>query len=207
MKAFPELRRYSLSVNGHFLGELGDGVTEAGGYYSQLLQQYDAVITDSRSTILTSQEPGANQPLWVIVASDHNTPVKLTGITEDIASKTIIFTEKEMLVSPEISKNGIETVVLDQMNLNAILDYCKCRGCCSVLLDLRGSFHEGLLREGIQKNLLQKVFVELLPVWDESGGGKNSLVLLNSLEKRVKVNHLQPKTTNQSLILEGYISY
>ncbi|CAI8600688.1 unnamed protein product [Vicia faba] len=39
--------RYSLSVNGNLLDSLGNGVTHSGGYYSRLLQEYDAVILSS----------------------------------------------------------------------------------------------------------------------------------------------------------------
>ncbi|KAJ0112665.1 hypothetical protein Patl1_00432 [Pistacia atlantica] len=66
--------RYSLSVNGHLLDQLGEGVTESGGYYSQLLQEYDAIILSASLTekfsIPASHEPGANQPLKIITATN-----------------------------------------------------------------------------------------------------------------------------------------
>ncbi|KAL1059961.1 hypothetical protein V6Z11_1Z139500 [Gossypium hirsutum] len=132
--------RYSLSVNGHFLDQLGEGVTEAGGYYSKLLQEYDAIILSGslseKFSSPTSQEPGANQPLRIVVA---NNP------------------DKEIAAEADLARKGIEAVVLDQINLIPILEHCRCQGLCSILLDMRGSIRdlEELVRETIEQNVLQ----------------------------------------------------
>lgn len=203
--------RYSLSVNGHLVNQLGEGVTDSGGYYSQLLQEYDAVILSASLTgsspFPVSQEPGANQPLWILMAGGPSSPIQIPLLTEEAASKVTIFTDKEASEEPETSKKGIETVVLDKINLNAILEYCKSRGLCSVLMDLRGSFVEleELLKDGTEQNLLQKIVVEVLPFWDESSG-LSSLTASKSIRRRLKVNNLQPKISgDQSIVLEGYL--
>ncbi|XP_050237522.1 riboflavin biosynthesis protein PYRD, chloroplastic [Mercurialis annua] len=199
--------RYSLSVNGHLLNELGDGVTERGGYYSKLLQEYDAVIvptsTVGKLSVPLSQEPGANQPLCVITATASQ--IQLPSLAE-AASKMIVFTDKEINVEPEIAQKGIEIVVLDQLSLNEILEHCKRQGLCSVLLDLRGSFGEldELLNDAAEQNLLKKIMVEILPVWDESSS-QSSLLALKSIRKRLKVKNLEPRVAGQSIILEGYL--
>ncbi|KAL9385455.1 hypothetical protein Peur_022465 [Populus x canadensis] len=73
--------RYSLSANGQLLNQLGEGVTNSGGYYSQLLQEYDAVILSAsltaNSPFPTSQEPGANQPLWILMAGGPSSPIQI----------------------------------------------------------------------------------------------------------------------------------
>ncbi|KAK4849132.1 hypothetical protein QYF36_021182 [Acer negundo] len=202
--------RYSLSINGHVLDQLGEGVTESGGYYSRLLQEYDGIILSAsfaeKFSVPTSQEPGANQPLKIITASNPSTPIQMSGLTEENASKVIVFSDKETTVEPETAKKGIETVVLDQISLNAILEYCKHQGLCSVLLDLRGNYGdlEMLLKEGIEKNLVQKIVVEVLPLWDESDG-RNTLCVLKSLGKGLKLKNLQPNMSSQSIVLEGYL--
>ncbi|KAE8720878.1 Riboflavin biosynthesis protein PYRD [Hibiscus syriacus] len=175
--------RYSLSVNGHLLDQLGEGVTEAGGYYSKLLQESDAIIvsgslTEKLSSSM-SQEPVANQPLQIRDNSRR------------------IFGSK-----------GLEAVVLDPINLTPILEHCKRQGLCSVLLDLRGSFGdlEGLVREAIEQKVLQKIVVEVLPYWDEANGGE-SLVALNGLVKRLEVKNLLPVTSNRSVVIEGYLQH
>ncbi|GAV92035.1 hypothetical protein CFOL_v3_35419 [Cephalotus follicularis] len=103
-----------------------------------------------------------------------------------------------------MTQKGIETVVLDRLSLTTILEYSKQRGSCSVLLDLRGSLgdFEELLREGIEQNLLQKIVMEVLPVWSESESGFPHV--LNSLGKRLKLKSLQPEISNQSVFIEGY---
>lgn len=175
-----------------------------------MLQEYDAVILSTSLTdkfpVPASQEPGANQPLLIITTRAPCSPIQTPFLTGEAASKMIIFTDKEITVEPATARNGIETVVLNGINLNTILEYCKRQGLCSVLLDLRGSFDglEELLNNGIEQNLLQKIIVEVLPLWDESGGG-SSLEALKSIGRRLEVNDLQPKISGQSIILEGYL--
>lgn len=205
--------RYSISVNGHFLDQLGEGVAELGGYYSQLLQEYDAIILCSASvsenaSLPASQETGANQPLRIIIASSSSSssPIQIPGLTMEPSGKVIIFADKETTVELERAKKGIEIVVLDQINLNAITEYCRSQGFCSVLLDLRGNVgdFEEVLQDGIEHNLLQKIVIEVLPLWDQSGGG-NFPIALKSLSKRLEVKNLQPKISNQNVVLEGYL--
>ncbi|XP_022757308.1 riboflavin biosynthesis protein PYRD, chloroplastic-like [Durio zibethinus] len=200
--------RYSLSVNGHLLDQLGDGVTQTGGYYSKLLQEYDAIILSASLTEKfsspTSQEPGANQPLQIVIASN---PGQLPAPSKE-ASKIIIFSDKEVATEADLAQKGIDAVNLDRINLTSILEYCKRQGFCSILLDLRGSFGdlEELLRESIEQNVLQKIVLEVLPFWDESNGGV-SLVALNSLVKRLEVKNLQSMISTQSIVLEGYLQH
>lgn len=202
--------RYSLSVNGHLLDQLGEGVTESGGYYSQLLQEYDAIILSASLTakysIPASQEPGANQPFQIITASNPASPIRIPGLSVESSSKVIVFTGGETTIDTEMGETGIETVKLHRMNLNAILDYCYSQGFCSVLVDLRGDYSdlEMLLKEGIDQNLLQKIVVEVLPVWKESDG-RDPHALLNCLGKGLKVKNLQPKISSHSIVLEGYL--
>ncbi|KAB2015651.1 hypothetical protein ES319_D08G040200v1 [Gossypium barbadense] len=198
--------RYSLSVNDHFLDQLGEGVTEAGGYYSKLLQEYDAIILSGslseKFSSPTSQEPGANQPLRIVVA---NNPGQFPSLTTE-ASKTIVFADKEIAAEADLARKGIEAVVLDQINLIPILEHCRCQGLCSILLDMRGSIRdlEELVRETIEQNVLQKIVVEVLPYWDESDGAE-SLVVLNGLVKRLELKNLRSEISNRSLVVEGYL--
>ncbi|PRQ56977.1 putative diaminohydroxyphosphoribosylaminopyrimidine deaminase [Rosa chinensis] len=201
--------RYSISVNGHFLDQLGEGVAELGGYYSQLLQEYDAIILSSatvteNNSLPASQEAGADQPLRIIIASSSSS-IQIPGLTMEPSGKLIIFADNETTVELESTQTGIETVVLDQINLNAITEYCKSQGFCSVLLDLRGNISdfEKVLQDGTEQNL-QKIVIEVLPIWDQSGGG-DFPIALNSLSKRVEVKNLQAKISNQNVVLGGYL--
>uniref|UniRef100_A0A5B7BWN2 Riboflavin biosynthesis protein PYRD, chloroplastic n=1 Tax=Davidia involucrata TaxID=16924 RepID=A0A5B7BWN2_DAVIN len=201
--------RYSLSVNGHFLNQLGEEVTKSGGYYSQLLQEYDAVILSPTSltekfSFLASEEPGANQPVQIIIARNPSS-IQIPSLTTEATSKVIIFTDKETAVEPETAQKGIETVVLDRISLVTILEYCTRRGLCSVLLDLRGNTgdFEDILREGFEQNLLQKVIVEVLPVWDGIKEERLPMALEN-LGKRVGLMNLTSRISSVSVLLEAY---
>ncbi|XP_068330916.1 riboflavin biosynthesis protein PYRD, chloroplastic-like isoform X1 [Pyrus communis] len=203
--------RYSISVNGNFLDQLGQGVAESGGYYSQLLQEYDAVILSSSAimenvSIPASQEAGANQPLRIIIARDSTSPIQIPAVTVEPTDKLIVFADKETSVELERAQTGIETVAFDQISLSAILEYCNSQGMCSVLFDLKGnvSDFEELLQDSIEQNLLQKIVVEVLPLWDENDVG-NFPVALKSLSKRVELKNLQPKISNENVVLEGYL--
>ncbi|XP_059651420.1 riboflavin biosynthesis protein PYRD, chloroplastic [Cornus florida] len=198
--------RYSLSVNGHFSDQLGEEAVRSGGYYSQLLQEYDAIILSPTSftekfSFPASNEPGANQPLQILIARNPSSQIQIPKAT----SKVIIFTDRETSLEPESAQKSIETVVLDGINLETILEYCKSQGLCSVLLDLRGNTvdFEEILMEGFEQNLLQKVVVEVLPVWDGIKEEKLPLALEN-LGQRIKLKNLTSGISSRSVLLEGY---
>ncbi|KAG5009206.1 hypothetical protein AAZX31_07G068800 [Glycine max] len=202
--------RYSLSVNGNFMDLLGDGVTDCGGYYSRLLQEYDAVVISSslfseNLSVPASQEPGANQPIRIILhkdpSSSNQIPLAINGVTH----KVIIFTDNKTVTAPEVAQQGIETVALDQINLDVILDYCNRQGLCSVLLDIRGSFgeFEDLVKEGIKKNYINKFVTEILPVWN-GHTEPDPLHTLKSLEQGAEVVNLKSKASDKSVVIEGY---
>ncbi|KAM7476418.1 hypothetical protein LguiB_023661 [Lonicera macranthoides] len=202
--------RYTLSVNGHLTEHLGEEAINSGGYYSQLLQEYDAIILSSSSlkdkySIIESKEPGANQPLQIIIAKSPNSPIEVPSLTTQATSKVIVFTDKETDMQTRTAQQGIETVVLDRINLVAILKYCKDQGLCSVMLDLRGSTgdFEEIIREGFKEHLLQKFVVEVLPTWGESEEEAFNEELKN-LGQRVELKNLRPIISGKSVLLEGY---
>ncbi|XP_027334537.1 riboflavin biosynthesis protein PYRD, chloroplastic-like isoform X2 [Abrus precatorius] len=205
--------RYSLSVNGNLLNLLGNGVTDCGGYYSRLLQEYDAVILSSsvfseNLSLPTSQEVGANQPIRIIVHEDSSSSNQIPLGISEVTDKVIIFTDSKSASAPEVAQLGIETVALDRINLEAILDYCNSQGLCSVLLDIRGSFSEleELVKEGIKKNYINKFVTEILPLWNGCAE-PDPLQRLKSLEKRVEVVNLQSKASGQSVVIEGNFKF
>ncbi|CAJ2634364.1 unnamed protein product [Trifolium pratense] len=208
--------RYSLSVNGNLLDSLGNGVTESGGYYSRLLQEYDAVILSSSlfreslsvDLVPLSQEPGANQPIRIIVHKDSGSSNQIPLVNNKVNDKVIIFTDCRETTASEEAQQGIETVSLDEINLDAILDYCNRQGLCSVLLDMRGncSEYEELVKEGIEKKYINKFVTEILPVW--KGCTQNDTLLqLKNLDQGVKVGYLRPMASAQSVVVEGYLNF
>ena len=58
-------------------------------------------------------------------------------------------------------------MVLDQMNLSPILDFCGDQGLYRILIDLKedsSAYHE-ILEIGLKEGLLQKVVKEICPLW------------------------------------------
>ncbi|KAE9615587.1 putative diaminohydroxyphosphoribosylaminopyrimidine deaminase [Lupinus albus] len=201
-----------LSVNGNFLDLLGDGVADRGGYYSRLLQEYDAVLLSSSLTsenlsVSASNESGANQPFRIIIHKDLSSPNQIPPVINEVTGKVVVFTDYKTAKFPEVAQQGIETVALDQINLDVILDYCNHQGLCSVLLDMRGDFSvfEDLVKKGIKKRYINKFVTEFLPVWNGCAQ-TDPLMPLKKLE-HVKVVNLQSKVSDQSVVVEGCFKY
>ena len=197
-------RRYSLSFNGRILNHLGEGAEESGGYCSQLLQEYDGVIisSDSLSKISElprSKETGANQPLIIVIARNNASLVCLPSLTT--GTKILILSERAINVQPKSEE--VENVVIQKLNLSAILDYCATLGLCSILFDFRAddAFLTKLLEDSFEERLLQKVVMEVSPVWNVTG----EPCMLNFGSQSLKLTDLQSRLSNDSVIAEGYI--
>lgn len=196
--------RYSISLDGHLLGEVGKGATESGGYYSKLLQENDAVmhfstmLGENPHLVLPSREPGANQPLHIFLAASPDLPNNLLPSSAEASQKVIVFTEKVGVRDSDHQREA-ELVALDSMSFASILEHCERRGISSVVVDVRGNASEfdRILREGFEQNLFQKVVVEVLPVW----GGAHRL---KSLGQSLKVKNLTSVVSGNGVLLEGY---
>lgn len=198
------------------MDSLGNGVTDCDGYYSRLLQEYDAVImssslfreTSPADSVPSSQEPGANQPIRIVIHKDPGSSNQIPLVINEVTGKVIIFTDYKTTTAPEVAHQGIETVSVDQINLDVILDYCSRQGLCSVLLDMRGNFSEfeELVKEGIKKKHINKFVTEILPVWNGCAE-TNVLLPLNNSEQGAKVVNLQSKASSQSVVIEGNLNF
>lgn len=200
--------RYSISVNAVVLDQLRGKATECGGYYSQLLQEYDAVIHATSSmtqemSVLASQEPNARQPLHILIAKNRDSCNCNLNLHVEDGCKAIVFADKEVTLELEMSQKGIETVVMDDLSLDAILEYCSRLGMCSVLIDLRGKNDdlELILGEGFLTNSVQKVVVEILPIW---AGNEVSSSTMTSLNHSKRLTNLTTRVMPDSVLLEGY---
>uniref|UniRef100_A0A1J3G3V6 Riboflavin biosynthesis protein PYRD, chloroplastic n=1 Tax=Noccaea caerulescens TaxID=107243 RepID=A0A1J3G3V6_NOCCA len=199
--------RYSISVNGCFLDKIGEGASDTDGYYSKLLQEYDAVIvssslSDKLSSISSQEANVSSQHIQIIVASNAQ-QASSSNTVEESGPKVVLLTKKELVAESGRSNNGVETVVLESINLDSILKYCYRCGLCSVLLDLRGNVKdlEVLLRDGIEQKLLQKIVVEVLPEWSKKD--ERQIASMNRLESKA-LKDLRSKQVGGSVLLEGY---
>ncbi|KAL5062752.1 hypothetical protein RYX36_024489 [Vicia faba] len=125
--------RYSLSVNGNLLDSLGNGVTHSGGYYSRLLQEYDAVILSSSlfretlsvDSVPSSQEPGANQPIQFIMHRDSGSGSsnQIPFIIDNVTDKMIIL--HLSFSSPSHTTTLQTNNIVFQYSLNAYLNFIR----------------------------------------------------------------------------------
>ncbi|KAM0884489.1 hypothetical protein ACQ4PT_030953 [Festuca glaucescens] len=202
-KAFATLRT-TLSMNGIVINQVGSGADEQGGYYSQLVKEYDGVMISSGTAkttpLLISREAGAKQPLYIIIAQGGGSELHIPFLDEDSASNAIVLSDSPVTVEPA----GVSVLVLEQMNLDSILQLLADRGLCSVLVDFRdaGPGLASLLNRFQEDKLVQKVVLELSPVWmvspglsDPAFGGSQSFPLKN----------VERKEVNGTMLLEGYL--
>ncbi|KZV14685.1 riboflavin biosynthesis protein PYRD, chloroplastic-like [Dorcoceras hygrometricum] len=203
-KSFVTLR-YSMSLGGNLLDQLGENAVERGEYYSKLLQEYDAVILSSialanKSVFPVSSELGANQPLIIVLSKSTDPLIQIPDLTNDAASKVMITSENE-LKDLENGIEGVQRTLSDRITLAEILEHCKRKGLCSVLMDLMGDYvdFEDILKEGFDKDLFQKVVVEVLPSW-----GGSEVKAINFANMKTTVKNLTSRVSGESVILEGY---
>lgn len=198
------LYRYSISANGQVVNQIGEGAAESGGYYSKLLQEYDGIILSSNlaetSVFPKSKETGANQPVYIVIAQERSSPLKLKSLEEDIAARVVVLADKSIPIDANFE---VEMVVLENLSLNSVLDYCLNRGLSGVLVDFRedGGSIRSLLRNFHEDNLLNKVIMEVLPVWN-SGEGNSGLKFGSNY---LKLKNLESRVINGSILVEGYL--
>lgn len=99
-----------------------------------------------------TKEPRASQPHQIVLAKSPAFPLQICDL---IGPKMIIVTGNETTGGLDTSQNGLEVVVSDDNRLTTILEHCKRRGICSILIDFSGNsadFEE--IREGFEKNSL-----------------------------------------------------
>ncbi|KAJ8617707.1 hypothetical protein MRB53_013893 [Persea americana] len=162
--------KYLSSFNGRILNQVNVEDQESSGYYLQLLQEHDGVVISSTSLAsdtkaLAFNKTSANQPLLIIIATVSDSPLHLPALTVEVAPHAIIFADKNVTVDPttelDLRRWVTEIVVLDQMNLGPILDFCGGQGLYSILIDLKedsSAYHE-ILEMGLKEGLLQKIAV------------------------------------------------
>eukprot|EP00268_Persea_americana_P048778 TRINITY_DN5180_c0_g2_i11.p1 TRINITY_DN5180_c0_g2~~TRINITY_DN5180_c0_g2_i11.p1 ORF type:complete len:473 (-),score=105.36 TRINITY_DN5180_c0_g2_i11:371-1789(-) len=208
--------RYLSSFNGRILNQVNDEDEESSGYYLQLLQEHDGVVISSTSMASDSKalafnKTSAKQPLLIIIATVSDSPLHLPALTAEVAPRAIIFADKNVTVDPATESNlrrwGTEIVVWDQMNLGPILDYCGGQGLCSILIDLKedsSAYHE-ILKMGLEEGLLQKVVMEICPLW--AGSKEGSCMRFSSVgRKSVGLKDLQSRILKGgNVLVEGYL--
>jgi len=202
-KAFATLRA-TLSMNGIVTNQIGKGADQSGGYYSQLMKEYDGVIISSdlakMSTLPVSHEAGVNQPQYIIIAQGESSRLHIPSLSKENASKAIVLADSPVTVEPA----GVEVAVLRQIDLDSILQLLAQRGLCSVLVDFReaGESFASLLTDFQEDKLVQKVVLEFLPVWLASEGLNN---LAFGGRQSFPLNNVEYMEVNGCMLLEGYV--
>ncbi|CAN6321730.1 unnamed protein product [Urochloa humidicola] len=203
-KAFATLRA-TLSMNGIVTNQIGKGADQSGGYYSQLMKEYDGVIISSdlarMSNLPVSHEAGANQPQYIIIAQGESSQLHIPSLSEEHALKAIVLADSPVTVEPA----GVEVAVLREIDLDSILQLLAQRGLCSVLVDFReaGESFASLLNDFQEDKLVQKVVVEMLPVWLASEGRSN---LAFGGSQSFALKNVEYREANGSVLLEGYVA-
>eukprot|EP00246_Nothoceros_aenigmaticus_P011218 TRINITY_DN2980_c0_g1_i3.p1 TRINITY_DN2980_c0_g1~~TRINITY_DN2980_c0_g1_i3.p1 ORF type:complete len:386 (+),score=54.52 TRINITY_DN2980_c0_g1_i3:183-1340(+) len=214
--------RYCLSLDGAFLGKAPTASKESGSYYSRLLQKYDAVVlTDAAiydDPFVLSSEPGAKQPLRVVLARSMDLPLD-SQVFDTSVAPTIVVIDADSLVADVQSTNrhagqtteslltskGVTVVALQSLELDAVLDILYRKGACSVLLDSRGPDLSGLENflgvQAITEEVPQKLIVAISPQLAGENAIRPSFPVTDELSKLERLN---TEVVGDVVVIEGY---
>lgn len=212
--------RFSMSLDGAMLDDLGDSAAEEGGYYSKLLQHYDGVIVSEHTLydnmILLSSEAGAKQPLRIVVTQTLDLPIDSLIFNTELAPTLVLADEKAIVDSLQnagklngqtmdmlLRQKGVEVVILKKLEIDSVLDICSQRGLCSVLIDSRGLASAGLEnfigKQALEEEAVQKLVIAICPII--SG---NKRTELNFDIPPAKLTRLTTKLSKDVAVVEGY---
>lgn len=220
--------RYSMSLDGAVLGVVGPEAAEEGSYYSKLLAEYDAVVVTDAALLtnptLLSSEPGAKQPLRVVVARTLQVPLE-ASVFETSAAPTLVVTDEKALVEDVegawrqgggqsretlLREKGVEVVVVgEELSPSAVLEMCEERDICSVLWDSQGPPGSGLEnylgKWVVREEAVEKVVVEVRPcVVGPEGTGLGFRGGLDGGSQLLGLERMSTYMCGQNVIIEGY---
>ena len=212
--------RFSISLDGGMLDDLGDGGVEEGGYYSKMLQQYDGVIVSDHAVyhnqIFLSSEVGAKQPLRIVVTWTLDLPIDSLIFNTDLAPTLVLADEKAIVHNLQsagklnsqtmdmlLQQRGVEVIILKKLEIDSVLDICSQRGLCSVLIESRGLASAGLEnflgKQALEEEAVQKLVIAICPMI--SG---NKRTELNFDIPPAKLYRLTTKLSKDVAVVEGY---
>lgn len=211
-----------MSLDGAFLGRVGSTPKEAGTYYSRLLQDYDAVVlTDAaiyEDPFVLSSEPGAKQPLRVVLARSLDLPLGAQVFDTSLAP-TLVLTDANAVVADVqstglrsgqttealLAAKGVKLVAMQSLGLDAVLDLLYRTGACSVLLDSQGPEQSGLEyflgMQALTEEVPQKLVVSILP---QLGGENAARPSFPASDELSKLERLTSTVSGDVVVIEGY---
>ena len=209
--------RFSSSLDGGFLESNSISSTE-GSYFSELLQENDAVIVCSTALLenptLVTAEPGAKQPLRIVVTSTLQLPPDASVFDTSLAPTLVIASEEAVLsdsgsnykgnsgqtMESKLQERGVEVVGIQELNLDSVLEICYARGFCSVLVDGRGH-GSSLAKQALEEKVVQKLVVDVSPkLCGHSKAGANFM-----LDKDFEtLERVSSRMCGGNVIIQGY---
>ncbi|XP_024379572.1 riboflavin biosynthesis protein PYRD, chloroplastic isoform X3 [Physcomitrium patens] len=212
--------RYSMSMDGGFLGNMGLSNAQ-GGLYSKLLQENDAVVITDAAVLddpdLLSSEPGAKQPLRVILARSLDLPVESKVFDTSYAKTLVLADQKSCIddiqrksadgksIEARLRAGGVDVVMMNDLTLENVLSVCYQLGATSVLLDSRGPVSSGLEnflgQQALDEEAAQKVVVQVAPIFLGENRTEPCFRMDSDL---VKLERVSSHMVGQDVVIEGY---
>ncbi|GLJ49769.1 hypothetical protein SUGI_1056890 [Cryptomeria japonica] len=212
--------RLSMSLDGGMLDYLGDGAVEEGGYYSELLKEYDGVIVSDYvlfdNPTLLSYEAGAKQPLRIVVTRKFDFPIDSVIFNTNLSPTLVLADERAFVDDVQnagkqsgqsmemlLRQKGVDVIILKRLDFVSILDVCNKRGLCSVLLESKGLASFGsenfFGKQALEDEAFQKLIIAICPLI--SGIKKTGL---NFNIPPSKLNRLTTRMSKDVALVEGY---
>lgn len=212
--------RYSISLDGKFLGSSSCVEPVSGNAYSKLLQEYDAVIVtaDALESVspLLSLEPNVKQPLRVILTEsldlDRSHPLfdtsegpTLVVATEDALAKDV---ERKIKQGEEptqtwLLEKGVDIVFTDEIDLDNVLGLCYQRDASTVLWSVQGPNDSSLplTKKLLEEGTVDKLIVNVVPIFV---GDDSSQPEFGSFDVTAKLEKVRTVSSDENVVIEGY---
>eukprot|EP00271_Cylindrocystis_brebissonii_P017113 TRINITY_DN430_c1_g4_i1.p1 TRINITY_DN430_c1_g4~~TRINITY_DN430_c1_g4_i1.p1 ORF type:complete len:477 (+),score=52.07 TRINITY_DN430_c1_g4_i1:271-1701(+) len=226
-RAFTTLR-YTSSMDGRYLGNLGADEDRPGSYYSRLLAEYDAIIVTedalSSNPSLLSSEPDAKQPLRVVLSRTLGLPLS-ASVFDTTHARTLLVVDESALVNDValasrtgqpsmetlLRQRGVEVVPVFDVDVAKVIDMCYQRNASSVLLDAQSppSVNENsglstLATSAMEEGLVDKVVMVIAPIVVGNGQGFEPLSI-GSDNGRRQLTRLRTYMSGANAVVEGYL--
>lgn len=206
--------KYAMTIDGKIATQTGHSAwvssPESRHYVHELRSTCDAIVTGGNTLrcdnpFLTSHGAGQHNPLRVVVSRRLDLPA-VANLWDTSIAPTVVITALDTNQSLQqiLRDQGVEIVILEQLNSALVMKYLFDRGLSSVLWECGGTLAAAAIREGA----IQKVLTFIAP---KIVGGQATATPVGDLNilKMTDALNLERVTWEQiggDMLMQGYLA-
>jgi diaminohydroxyphosphoribosylaminopyrimidine deaminase/5-amino-6-(5-phosphoribosylamino)uracil reductase len=205
--------KYAMTLDGKIATESGHSAwitnLEARSQVHQVRASCDAVVVGSNTVRLddpnlTSHQTDAHNPLRVVMSRSLDLP-KTAQLWNTQVAPTLVLTEPSANAEFQmfLRDQGVEVMVLDQLDPAQVMAYLYDRGCSSVLWECGGT----LSALAIASGSIQKILAFIAPkiVGGQSAPSPVGKLGFTTMDQALTLERVQWRTVGSDLLIEGYL--